>query len=130
MNARTTTGDLTLTVHSLSARTAVLAARGWLNAATMLAFKTRVDEVVRQGRPEIVCDLAGVTSVDSSGLAGLIFAVKVATSRAGFFKIAAASEEVRRMFRSTRLDGVLEIHDSVESVLGEDAMVQEIRRAA
>ena len=130
MNESTRKGGLTLTNRALSARTAVLEVAGRMNAVTAPALRARVEELIEQGRPEIVCDLAGVTFLDSSGLAGLVVAIKAAASGAGSLKIAASSEAARLMFRMTGLDAVLELHPSVESVLGLGAVAQALPRAA
>jgi len=129
MDREPMTGELALMVRVLSARTATLKLRGRLNARTARALRARVDEVIGQGRPEILCDLTEVTALDSSGLAGLIAAVK-ATWRDGFFKFAGANEEVQRMFKLTGLDRVFELHRGVETVLAGSATSQANLRAA
>ncbi len=130
MNGTSMIGDLTFDVRVLSATTAILVVKGRLNAVTALALKTRVNEVIGHGRPKIVCDLTGVMFLDSSGLAGLILAVKATTERAGFFKLVADTEVVRGMFRLTHLDRVFELHPSVEAVLAGTMNADEIPRAA
>jgi anti-sigma B factor antagonist len=119
-----------LDVRMLSATTAVLAVNGRLNAVTVPAFKARVNEVIGHGRPKIVCDLTGVTFLDSSGLAGLILALKATTERGGFLKFVAVNDLVRRMFRLTHLDRVFELHSSVEAVLAGTVDAHAIPRAA
>jgi len=130
MDREPMTGELALMVRVLSARTATLKLRGRLNARTARALRARVDEVIGQGRPEILCDLTEVTALDSSGLAGLIAAVKATTWRDGFFKFAGANEEVQRMFKLTGLDRVFELHRGVETVLAGSATSQANLRAA
>jgi anti-sigma B factor antagonist len=105
-------------------------AEGRLNAVTAAALAARVGEAVEEGRSEIVCDLSGVTFLDSSGLAGLVAAVEVTVSAAGSSKLAAASDEVRRMFALTGLDRVFSPHPTIEALVAGDVAVQEIRRAA
>ena len=63
---------LELSVTALSERRGVIAARGRMNAVTAPAMKVRIQELVAEGRVEIVCDLAGLGFLDSSGLSVLV----------------------------------------------------------
>jgi len=69
--------NLRLNVETLSERRAVVAASGRVNAATALAMKARIRELVDRGRTEIVCDLTEVGLLDSSGLSALVSCLKV-----------------------------------------------------
>jgi len=105
-------------VQVLSKTRAVLAVGGRLDAVTALALKTQVQDMIRGGRTEIVCDLTEVRLLDSSGLAALITSVKAARERGGFFRLAAVNDRVAHLFRITMLDHVFEIHPWVEDALG------------
>jgi anti-sigma B factor antagonist len=130
MAGQRSSGGLAVTVQALSAKAAVMLLRGRLDAVTAATLRARVGESVRQGRAEIVCDLSGVTSLDSSGLVGLVGAVRATASRAGFFKLASASAEVGRLFGLSGLDRVLELHPSVETLVAGSVAVPEARLAA
>ena len=73
---------------------------------------------VRKGRPVIV-DMAGVSYIDSSGVASLVEALQGARKAGSEFALAAVSEAALRVLRLARLDTVFTIHESREAALGE-----------
>jgi anti-sigma B factor antagonist len=75
-------------------------------------------ESVRKGRPVIV-DMAGVSYIDSSGVASLVEALQGARKAGSEFSLAAVSEPALRVLRLARLDTVFTIHESREAALGE-----------
>lgn len=110
---------LQLDVHLRDEATAVLALRGRLDAVSAPALKLRIRALLDDGRRELVCDLAGLGFVDSSGLSGLVFGLEFAREHGGHLHVACASEQVAQSFRSTRLDRVFVLHPSVEAALRE-----------
>jgi anti-anti-sigma factor len=109
--------DLGLEVHLLSPTRAVIAACGRMNAMTAPAMKSRIKELIDQGRTEIVCDLREVSFVDSSGLSALVSGLKATRERGGFLKVAGANEQVARIFKLTMLDRVFEMYASADAAL-------------
>jgi anti-sigma B factor antagonist len=109
--------DLGLEVRLVSATRAVIAARGRMNAMTAPAMKSRIKELIDEGRTELVCDLREVSFVDSSGLSALVSGLKATRERGGFLKVAGANEQVARIFELTMLDRVFEMHASVDAAL-------------
>ena len=109
--------DLALEVRAISPTRAVIAARGRLNAMTAPAMKTRIRELIDEGRTEIVCDLSEVSFLDSSGLSALVSGLKATRERGGFLKLAGANEQVARIFKLTMLDRVFEMYASADAAL-------------
>jgi anti-sigma B factor antagonist len=112
--------DMALTVTTHSERGAVIAARGRVNAVTAPALRTRIRELVEQGRTEIVYDLAEVTFLDSSGLSALVSGLKATRERGGFLKLAGTTAQVATIFKLTMLDRVFELYPSVDAALAPD----------
>ena len=93
----------------------VLICQGRLNMVAASRLKSRVDEVIANGSPRIVVDLAGVEFIDSSGLGALVSGLKTARQAGGDLRLARAGEQVRTVLSLTNLDRVLRSHDTVPS---------------
>jgi anti-sigma B factor antagonist len=66
---------------------------------------------------KLVLDLSGVSFMDSAGIGTLALLYSSAQKENVEFKIAAPSSFVRGLLDLTKLDSVLEIHDSVNDAL-------------
>ena len=89
---------------------------GTLTAVNVDAFRKEF-KAWWQSVPEtrnVVVDLDGVDSMDSSGLGTLISLLKRVSERGGDMKIARLQKKVRMVFEITGLYKVFEIFDSVE----------------
>ena len=94
--------------------------------AIVVAFEGDVDLSVtgraqspsRKGRPVIV-DMAGVSYIDSSGVASLVESLQAARKAGCEFALAAVSEPALRVLHLARLDTVFTIHESREAALAE-----------
>ena len=109
--------DLGLDVRLVASTRAVIAARGRMNAMTAPAMKSRIKELIDEGRTEIVCDLREVSFVDSSGLSALVSGLKATREHGGFLRVAAVNEQVARIFTLTMLDRVFEMYASADAAL-------------
>ncbi len=67
--------------------------------------------------PAMVIDLAGVTGIDSSGVAGLLEVYQRASKRRKKFVLAAAGDSVLRVLRMARLDGIFKLAATVDDAL-------------
>ena len=67
--------------------------------------------------PALVVDLARVTGIDSSGVAGLLEVFQRAHKRRKKFALAAAGEPVLRVLRMARLDSVFALAATVDEGL-------------
>ncbi len=74
-----------------------------------------LDCVERNG--VVVVDLAGVTYIDSSGIASLVEAYQLAKQRSSVLALAAVGPAALRVLQLARLDRVFPIHERVEDAL-------------
>jgi anti-sigma B factor antagonist len=75
-------------------------------------LKTRIDDLVREGRIHIVVDLKLVPYVDSSDIGRIIRAHLSARQAGGRVRLCNLSERVMAVMKMTRLDTVLEIYEN------------------
>ncbi len=104
--------NVTVTAHD---GFAVIRPTGRLTMVSAPQLRHAVDDLVGQGTPRVVVDLAGTEFIDSSGLGSLIGALKATRLAGGDLRIAAAPEQVRTVLRLTNLDRVLRNHPSAET---------------
>ena len=94
----------------------VVALEGDVDLSTSPEARRVLLDAVRKGRPVIV-DLAGVTYIDSSGVASLVESLQSARKAGCEFALAAVSEPARRVLELARLDKVFTIHETREAGL-------------
>lgn len=95
----------------------VLSPLGKFNMVAAPPFKTRVDELVSEGKTRLVVDLAAVDFIDSSGLGALIGGLKAARRQGGDLRIAAAGEQVRAVLKLTNLARILTPYGTVDEAI-------------
>ena len=84
-----------------------LSFEGRLDAAWSEPAAQELEAAIRLGRPRIEVDLAQVAFVSSVGIGVLLRAVSRFRAVGGTLVVVDASDEVRRMFRVSKLDAVL-----------------------
>lgn len=84
-----------------------------LDALSAPDFKARMTGALTGSAPKVVLDLSPVSFIDSAGLASILSILK-GLPEGGALRIAGPRDAVRSVFRLTRLDKVLPLHDSVE----------------
>ena len=85
-----------------------------LDALSAPDFKARMAGALTGATPKVVLDLSPVGFIDSAGLASILSIVK-GLPEGGELRIAGAHDAVRAVFRLTRLDKVLPLHDDLEA---------------
>ncbi len=81
-----------------------------LDAAVAIRFKDIIRDITATPGAPVILDLAQVQFLDSSGLGAIVGVMKqLGPDRP--LEIAALSENVRKLFRLTRMDTVFRIHD-------------------
>jgi len=65
----------------------------------------------------VIVDLAGVTYIDSSGVASLVEAFQLARKKSGAFSLVSVSPAVMRVLSLARLDKVFTIHPTVDAAI-------------
>jgi anti-sigma B factor antagonist len=68
-----------------------------------LVFKTRVNDLLGQGRTKIVADMANVTYVDSAGLGMLASKLRTVREKGGDLKLARVSAKIQRVLNMMKL---------------------------
>lgn len=82
------------------------------------ALNDELHRLVEKKRKNIVLDLSGVNTMNSSGLSMLIAALQTVKSAGGSLKIAAASKKIESLLVITKLSTVFELHPSVKKAVG------------
>jgi anti-sigma B factor antagonist len=80
-------------------------------------LKERIDQLVSEGRLQIVIDLKHVPYVDSSEIGRLIRAHLSVRQAGGRVRLCNLAEKVSAVLRMTRLDTVLELYETEEAAL-------------
>ena len=96
----------------------VVALEGDMDLSSSPAARKVLLDSVRKGRAVIV-DMAGVSYIDSSGVASLVESLQGARKAGCEFVLAAVSEPALRVLCLARLDTVFTIHESREAALAE-----------
>jgi anti-anti-sigma factor len=76
-----------------------------------------VEDLLRQGTRTIVFDLAGVTSIDSTGIGRFISSFNKIMAAGCEMHMAGATGQVFEAFHISLLDTVFSFHDSVDAAL-------------
>lgn len=96
----------------------VIGVSGELDVYTAPALEEVLGDLVDAGKIKVVVDLSAVSFMDSTGLGLLIKALKWTRENGGALEVVANSEKILKVFRITGLDGVLTLHESVETATG------------
>ncbi|MFJ8861634.1 STAS domain-containing protein [Streptomyces sp. NPDC102451] len=97
---------LELTVRHPAEGVAVLTVAGEIDVDSAPALRSKALQLIREGRPHLVLDLAPVEFCDSSGLNTMIGILRYAKDRHGSLCLAAAPSHVTRLLDITGV-GVL-----------------------
>jgi anti-sigma B factor antagonist len=89
-----------------------------------LVLSETIREFAKKGQKKILLNLAGVTYVDSSGVGQLVGALTTARNQSGDIKLLKPSVHVFDLLKTTKLDGVFDIHED------ETAAIQSFSRSA
>ena len=101
----------------------VLAVFGALNADSASRFNQAVAETLARQRRDFVVDLAGMTTIDSTGLEALTAVQRQCEEQLGMVRISGADATVRKVLEITRLDGLLTLSRSTQEALASFAPV-------
>lgn len=97
----------------------VVEIHGEIDSCTVPRIRDHVVHRLETGRRRLAVDLAGVTSMGSTGLGSLVGIRKRIRPRTGDLRLVITHPEVLRIFRATGLDRVSPIHGSVEPAMTE-----------
>lgn len=82
---------------------------GILDGTKAGQLRATIDDDVRTGADIILIDLSNVTFIDSSGLGGLVVALKAVRLAGGRLCVCSINDQVRILFELTSMDKVFEI---------------------
>ena len=87
---------------------------GRVNLSSAGKLADAVDHAVAEGQARIVLDLAGVPTMDSTGLGALVTACRAARQAGGDLRIVKARPAVRELLERTNVARVLPLHATAE----------------
>jgi len=96
---------------------AVLRPKGSLDAETVSRFREQAAAFV--GLPRVVIDLSEVPFIDSTGLGGLIGAIRRVRERDGRVVVSAPGRPVARLLEVVGLDRLVRIHDALPAAVAD-----------
>lgn len=94
---------------TLSENEAEIVLEGEVDVSTAPQFRNQMQLAIESGVKRLICDLAEVRYIDSTGLSVLIMAHKRLESDGGTFAVVAPTPNVRRLFEISGVDKFLEI---------------------
>lgn len=98
-------------------KAAVVKLDGEVDVYTAPRLKSRLIDLVDQGKYNIVVNLEGVDFMDSSGLGVLVGGLKRVRSHEGTISLVCTQENILKIFRITGLVKVFPIFESAEEAL-------------
>jgi anti-anti-sigma factor len=79
------------------------------------ALELELQQTFRRGQPDVIVDLASVTSIDSAGIRALVRAHTTAQRLGGSLRLAAVPAAVQRVLEASRLASIFETYSSVDA---------------
>jgi len=99
-------------------RTVIIEAVGEIDLRCSAAFQQALLEPLEKKPERMIVDLAGVSYMDSSGVASLVKLLSRVRRGKIDLKLASLRPRVRSVFEITRLDTVFDVADTVQEALG------------
>ena len=88
-----------------------------IDAATAVEFKDEMRRIISDGPERVLLEMSDVDCIDSSGLGAIVSVMKLLGADRRL-ELAGLSQKVFTVFRLTRMDAVITIHDSADDALG------------
>ena len=80
-------------------------------------LRTRLKDVLSQGKTRLVLDLADVTYIDSAGLGTLVAGFTSAQNQGANLKLANLTKRFREQLHITKLVTVFDVYDTVDDAV-------------
>jgi anti-sigma B factor antagonist len=90
---------------------------GRLDSLAVKNLKNKISSFIKSHQVHLVFDMSGVDFMDSSGLGGLVAALRSVSQEGGDIKIASLQPRVRALFELTRLHQVFEIFNDADTAV-------------
>ena len=87
-----------------------------IDAGTAMQFKDEMRRLVDEAGERVLLDMSAVDSIDSSGLGAVVSVMKFLGAERQL-ELAGLSPKVRTVFRLTRMDAVITIHERPDDAL-------------
>lgn len=100
-----------------SGRCAVLTVSGDVDRDLVPAVRAALDELIAEGRVQIVLDVKNVTFMDSAGLGALVYGMRSSEAEQGGLRVAGAGMQVRRLMKLSGLDEAVAMFPDVDTAL-------------
>lgn len=94
----------------------IIAVEGEVDLQTSPKLRDELLGAISSNKP-VVVEMSGVSYIDSSGVASLVEAFQNARSKNLGFSLAALGDAPLRVLKLARLDGVFEIHQTLEEAI-------------
>ncbi len=95
----------------------VLVINGDLEMSSTPSFRQAIIETLADGDRHIIIDFGGTDFIDSTGLGGLIGALKRVRSLEGTLQIVCPQPRLQELFKLTDLHKVFALHESVDVIV-------------
>jgi anti-anti-sigma factor len=95
----------------------VLVVAGRMDAESATQFEHQCESCISEGVTNLIVDLGELRYVSSMGLRSFVLIAKKFREKGGALRICRSTGLVQQVFEITRLNQVLNLHDSVESAL-------------
>jgi anti-sigma B factor antagonist len=80
-------------------------------------LRTKIKELLAQGKKRLVLDLAEVNYIDSAGLGTLVAAYTSARNEGGDIRLASVTAKFDELLNITKLVTIFSVHNSVEDAV-------------
>lgn len=98
-------------------QSAIVVVAGEINLSQTTRFQDDLSNVLTEKPNQVILDLAGVSYMDSSGIASLVKMLSRVRATGATMHLVGASARIRSLFEITRLDNVFDIRDTREDAL-------------
>ena len=100
--------------------TAVLKIKGEVLFDNSNIYKEKTKELIKKTEySNLIIDLIEVPYIDSSGIGFLLSLFKFMREKDEILKIANANEKIKKVLEITKINSIIDIHDSLEEALTE-----------
>lgn len=101
----------------LEGNTAVVTVSGRLDAVTSPEYQKTIEEAVKNGATRVVIDLATLTYMSSAGVGVVLVSSNSLRAKNGEFRLANVPKNVASVFKMCGIDGLLNMHASVDDAM-------------
>ena len=109
--------DIKVNTRSVLDKAHVVEVQGEIDVYASPRVKEMINELIEQGRFNLIIDLEGVRYIDSTGLGVLIGALKKVREHEGRILLICTNPQIKKIFNITGLVKIFEIYKDEEEAL-------------